>query len=376
MVSKNQNKLMDHFKEQTGFSEAELTEIGIRLIAASRLAAHDSDHLRYHVGSALLSFDKKGHEREIQTNANEIPPFLKEKGFTPHKKLADGSPTIHGEFPLLYKAPTSKHIFLGCNTPNCASCLKSAIMRGVDALFIDAQSLPGMKGPQDSENPWTQDRAYYWNNLILPMAEAAQIPIYAVNMEEKKLSIISNGLPPKKRPVASTSARILRQKELDELEHNPYLYLSKMRGVRSAIGVARHKNTGAHHFIYAEDCHPPGFSAEHGQEMEERFHDAHYRFPLDPIIHMCMEASKHNLELMDGRILANFMPSSGRQLDLAYIGLSHIYLTDDHLPHTDDGAKAMKQLSEIGAIDYTVMKPDGVLRRLLQDDKISPRPIP
>ncbi|MDH5721933.1 MAG: hypothetical protein OEY94_01250 [Alphaproteobacteria bacterium] len=361
---------MDYFKQQTGFSEEHLKDIGVRLISQSHKSARESDHHRYHVGSAILSLDKSGDERDIKTNANRIPAFLKSKGFDSHQKIGDGSTTVHGEFPLLYHVPPSKHIFLGCNTPTCAACLKSAVMRGVDAIFLDASSLPGMKNPQDQENPWTQDRAYFWNTLILPIAEAAQIPVYAVNMEQERLSLVNNGLPPVQRPKAGTHARILQEKELKDLAHNPSLYLSKARGVRAAIGVARHKKMDTHHFIYAEDCHPPGFTQEYGDEMQKRFKDEHYRFPLDPIIHMCMEASKHNLELMDGRILSNYVPSSGRQLDLAHIGLSHIFLTDGHLPASSDAQKAMEQLSEIGAIDYTVMKPDDVLKRLLKDEKI------
>ena len=360
--------MTDHFKEQTGFSEAQLRPIAVHLIQNSRTAAEDSDHHRYHVGSSLMAVlnGKQNGKEVIENNANKIPPFLKDKGFTTHDRIGDGHPTVHGEFPLLNNAPQAKHLFLGCNTPLCANCLKSAIMRGVDAIFIDASSLPGRKGPNEAENPWTQDRSDLWNDFCIPVARAAKIPIYAVDAPSGKLSILVSGVPPKNRPKPEKPVLILDQNEIAELQNNPDLYLSAARGARAAIGVAKHKVTGAAVFIYAEDCLPPGFEGADGQRMVEKYQDAHYRFPLDPIIHMAMEASKNNLELEDGKIFTNFVPSADRQLDLAYIGITHILFSSEHLPAPQSAKDAMKTLKELGVISYRSVRPNSAISRLME----------
>lgn len=364
----NIGRLSDAFKDQTGLSEEFLTEIGLELIARSREAAEDSDHHRYHVGSSLLTISPKG-KRTYADNANKIPEPLKDQDMTSHDQVGNGSPTVHGEFPLLYDAPPSEHVFLGCNTPNCASCLKSAIMRDVDALFVDAESLPGLKGPNDEENPWTHDRANFWNDMCIPVASAAKIPIYAVNMNTGTLSILVNGLPPNQRPKPEYPARILDSNEVHSLEHNPDLFLSQARGRRSAIGVAEDKKTGETQFIYAEDSLPPGFSYAHDQDKVDQFKDEHYHFPLDPIIHMLMEASKHNLELQNGKILTNFVPSSGRQLDLAHVGLSEMYFTDSHIPPSDEAREAMRTLSDMGVIEYSQIKKEKGVSHIMNGDR-------
>lgn len=362
---KNKSSLRDMFQEQTGFNESALTQIGLELVERSRKASDDSDHHRYHVGSSLLAINHRG-KQSFYDNANMIPDPLKDQGVTSHDHIGEGSPTVHGEFPILYDAPPSEHLFLGCNTPNCASCLKSAIMRDVDALFIDSQSLPGFKGPNDKENPWTQDRADFWNDLCIPIARAAQIPIYAVNTDTGKLSILVNGKPPEERPKPEFPARILSEHEVMTMENNPDLFLSQARGRRSAIGVAHDKKTGETAYIYAEDSLPPGMSYAADGKMEEQFADAHYRLPLDPIIHMLMEASKHNLELQNGRILTNFVPSSGRQLDLAQVGLSEIFFVDKHVPPTDEARSAMQALSDYDLIEYSRVKPQKGVSKIME----------
>lgn len=359
--------LVDEFLKQTGFSEDRLRIIGLHLIQNSREAAKESDHHKYHVGSSVMAImnGKQNGKEIIESNANKIPEVLKEKGFTTHDKIGDGHPTVHGEFPLLNNALPAKHLFLGCNTPLCANCLKSAIMRGADAIFIDADSLPGRKGPNEKENPWTQDRSDLWNDFCIPVARAAKIPIYAVDMQTGALSIIVSGVPPQKRPKPEKPARILKKDEVEALKNNPDLYLSEARGVRAAIGVAKNKSTGDEYFIYAEDSHPPGFSAAEGARMTEQYKDAHYRFPLDPIIHMAMEASKHNLELEDGKILANFVPSADRQLDLAYIGITHVLFSNEHMPATEAAKDAMRTLKEAGVISYHAVRPNTAISRMI-----------
>ncbi len=359
-----QSGIKDVFSRQTGFSEDELKDIGMKLILESRKAANNSDHHRYHVGSALLAVDKK-QAYTITSNANRIPDALKDQGMDSHDQIGHGSPTVHGEFPLLYQAPPSEHIFLGCNTPNCASCLKSAIMRDVDALFVDAKSLPGFKSPDAEENPWTQDRADFWNDLCIPIARAAQIPIYAINPEEDKISILLSGKPPHLRPKPESEASILTDNQILALQNNPDLFLSQLRGKRAAIGVATDKSTGENMFIFAEDSMPPGFESGRDQYLVDRFADQHYHFPLDPIIHMMMTASKHNLELQNGKILTNFVPSSGRQLDLASIGLKDMLFTKDTLPPTEEAAKAISDLSHMGVISYHKIKPKQAILQMI-----------
>ena len=360
-------RLTDTFKEQTSFDEKSLTDIGIELITRSRMIANVSDHHRYHVGSSLLSITSKG-KYNFSDNANKIPDTLKDQGYTSYNTIGDGSPTVHGEFPLLYDTPPSEHLFLGCNTPNCATCLKSAIMRDVDALFIDAESLPGIKGTNDKENPWTQDRADFWNDLCIPIARAAQIPIYAINMQSETLSILVSGKPPQERPQTQNIARVLDENEIGALEHNPDLFMSQARGVRSVIGVAKDKKTDQEMFIYAQDSLPPGFSEQLGNSMTKGFEGSHYHFPLDPIIHMMMVASKHHLELQNGKILTNFVPSSGRQLDLAQIGLSDMFITNHHIPPSPESRKAMKELSDAGLIEYSKVKPKKAIAEIMQSN--------
>lgn len=364
------HSLTDHFIQQTGFSEEFLKPIAMHLVQQSRAVAAESDHHRYHVGSSLLSISNgKQHVTEIlETNANKIPQILKDKGITAHDRIGDGHPTVHGEFPLLNNAPPSKHLFLGCNTPLCANCLKSAIMRGVDAIFLDADSLPGRKGPDAKENPWTQDRSDLWNDFCVPVARAAKIPIYAVDLQTGTLSILVSGVPPKERPSPQKPARILDNNEIHDLQNNPDLYLSAARGARAAIGVAKNKSTGEQFYIFAEDCYPPGFDEQEGARMTEKYKNAHYRFPLDPIIHMAMEASKHNLELEDGKIFTNFVPSADRQLDLAYIGISHILFSSEHLPLTEGAKMAMRTLKDLDVIAYHAIKPNKAIARLLGND--------
>ncbi len=366
------NKMSNHqgikgtFQKQTGLDEEALTRIGIELIERSRTAAHDSDHHRYHVGSSLLSIDRKGHET-FADNANKIPDIVKAEGLTSHDEIGNGSPTVHGEFPLLYNATPAEHTFLGCNTPNCASCLKSAIMRDVDALFVDAASLPGNKGQNDDINPWTQDRADFWTDMCIPVARAAKIPIYAVNTETGQLSILVSGVPPSMRPQAEYPAYILGKNDLDSLQNSPDLFLSQARGRRSAIGVATDRKTGQDQFIFAEDSLPPGFSFDQDADLVDKFKDQHYHFPLDPIIHMMMIASKHNLELQNGKLLTNFIPSSGRQLDMAAIGISDVLFTKEHIPATAEAQKAMHDLSAIGAINYRTIKPQKGVKRMMDE---------
>ena len=352
------DEIKGEFGRQTGFSGDLLRDIGVTLIERSRVAAKASDHHRYHVGSAILSVPKRG-SGIIRENANKIPDSMKAAGYTTQHKFGEGHPTVHGEFPLLYQAPQSEHLFLGCNTPFCGACMKSSIVRGVDALFVDADSLA-------TENTWTADFSEYWNELCLPIAEAAQLPIFSIDTNSGTLNTIIHGKPPNDRPEPDVPARILVGAELGEWRHNPGLFLARARDTRAVIGIARNRTTGKEHYIFAEDSYPPGFQNGQGTWMEEHFKDGHYRFPIDPIIHMCMMAARNNLELQDGRVLANFVPSSGRQLDLAHVGISHLMLTETHEEPTDESLTAMRELSRLGIIEYTEIKPNKELIRVLE----------
>ncbi len=372
------DNLTGAFQRQTGFSGDRLKDIGVALIERSRAAAQSSDHHTYHVGSALLSLKhigKNGHGRLVETmrdNANKIPDAMKDAGYTSHHKFGDGHPTVHGEFPLLFGTPPAEHLFLGCNTPFCGSCMKSAIIRGVDALFLDLHSLPSPNGGNGNGNRWTDDFSDYWANLCIPMATNAQIPIYAVDTENGDMITLVEGEAPERRPAAEYPARILSEHEIQTLENNPDLFLFSGRNKRSAIGVARHNATGKNHFIFAEDTLPPGYSYRTDQDKVEEFADGHYRFPIDPISQMCMVAARHNLALQDGRIVTNYVPSSGRQLDLAYVGIRHLYVTNQHVPASEDAMKAQRELQRLGMIEYLQVKPNKEMLRVLRDSQQDP----
>lgn len=352
---------MDDFRRQTGVSEENLVEIATLLMRECARVAEESDHHRYHVGSALYCKTASGEET-ITSNANKIPPFLKDRGFTTHDRIADAHTTLHGEPPILMEAPPSDVMILCCNTPYCANCLKSAIIRGVNALIIDEDAFD----QSNPDNTWTQDRIKLWNDLCIPMARAAKMPIY-LRSKDGTLTQIVHGVPPAQRPEPSSPARILTEAEVSSLQNNPDLFLSQARGKRCVIAVATDKSTHEKRFIYAEDCAPPGFPAKEAEMRTEQFKDAHYRFPLDPVIHLAMVASKNNLELEDGKILTNFIPSPDRQLDLAYLGFSHMLYTEQHLPATNDAMTAMNLLSQHGIIQYAAVKPEKTIARMIQE---------
>lgn len=346
-----------------------ITEIGITLITASRQAAGKSHHHKYKVGSSVYYEASNGEKKRV-SYANKIPGPVKRQGYTSYDSIGEGNPTVHGEFRVLYRAPESEHLFLGCNTPLCANCLKSAIMREVDAIFLDVHSLPGFKAEDDEVNPWTKDRADLWNDLCLPLARAAGIPIYAINPETKKLSIIVSGIPPKDRPKPQFPARILTKTEINDPSNSPDDFLKQTDGIRRAIAVAKSKVSGEEFFIYTQDSFPPGFDEDEGKKMTDKFAGAHTRFhfQLDPVIHLAMEASKHGMELMDGNVFTNYIPSSGRQLDLTYIGIAHILYTENHIPATKDALDAKSTLSDMQVISFhQVPQNENVLQKLSAD---------
>jgi hypothetical protein len=360
-------RLGDEFSRQTGFDKEQLTHISMPLIEMAREASSQSDHHKYKVGSATLAITSEGKEI-YASGANKIPDDLKEFGYDSHMKIGVGNPTVHGEFPLLYDAPPSRHLFLACNTPLCATCLKSAIMRDADALFIDAKGLPiEAKDRLDKkdENPWSKDFSCYWKALCLPIARAAKIPVYKVDMESGTMNVLVNGKPSSERPKPESRTRIVSMNDIHTLENSPELFLSMGRNRRAVIGVGRDKKTGEEKLIYTQDTMPPGFSYKNNKDWIDRFKEAHYHFPMDPIVRLAMNASKHGMEMQEGRIITNFIPSSGRLIDLNAIGVKNIYITSRHLPPTEDARFAIKHLQELGVIDFSLVKASKGLKQII-----------
>ncbi|MCB1783864.1 MAG: hypothetical protein KDI13_07695 [Alphaproteobacteria bacterium] len=329
-------------------SRDEFIDIACKLILRSRKKSANSHHHKYLVGAT--TYTQNEEHKTYLSLANKILKNLRRAGYTSHDTVGDGNPTVHGEFRALYRMPGN--VLLGCNTPLCGNCMKSAIMRGVEAIFLDADSMPGAKDENDEVNPWTQERADLWNDLCLPLARAAQIPIYVVDPEKKKVSILVTGLPPDQRPKPQHPVEILTPAELQAYQQDPKHFLDKENNVRRVIARARSVETGEYFYLHAQDSYPPGFDEIEGTRMTEKFKDAHYHFTLDPVIHIAMVAAQHGMKLENGKILANFIPSSGRQLDLAYVGIEELYYTENHVPESQDVRHAMQTLSKHNAIHY------------------------
>ncbi len=373
-------------------SSSDLKRIAATLINKSIKTSKQSHHHTFKVGSTV--YTQSGDDKERYASfANKIPRTLrnhKEYGdnFKPNDpevhKIGDGHPTVHGEFRVLYTAaPPSDHVLLGCNTPLCANCMMTAIMRGVDAIVVDEASLPGNeRGPGKETNPWSDKREKLWYDLCLELARAAKIPVYSVKDSTDPLSLkkkidtshvsldtIVHGVPPEQRPAPQFPAHIFTKEEfLKILDEKPEKFLSKKNNERRIIAAAT-DDCGNQFFIYTKDSHPPGFGKKAGKKMTDRFKDAHYKFTLDPLIHAAMEASKHGLKLRDGRIAANFIPDAARQLELAYVGIEHVMYREDHLEDPrSDGKEAMATLSEMGLIEYSAVSPETAMNKLLKDD--------
>ena len=381
-------------KNKTGATNfpTNLTKIAAKLINTSIKTAKQSHHHRFKVGSTL--YTQNNDTGSYLSYANKIPRTLRKNSqygsnFTPNDpditKVGDGHPTVHGEFRILYGSdPDAECTIIGCNTPLCANCMKTAIMRGVDAIIVDEASLPGnTRGPLNTSNPWSEDRKELWFTLCLELARMAKVPVYSVsdtadpnnrnaliNPDKAKLKVLAEGVPPPQRPKPQFPAQIFTREEFEEiLEKEPEKFLSKKNNIRRAVAAATDQN-GNEFFIYAKDSHPPGFSTKAGKIMTKKFENAHYKFTLDPLIHIAMEASKKGLKLRDGRIATNFIPDSGRQLELAYVGLKHLLYRKDHIQNDNaqnDGELAMWQLSAMGLIEYSATKPNEAMRLLLRE---------
>ncbi len=377
-------------------SGEDLKRIAATLINKSIKTSKQSHHHTFKVGSTV--YTQSGDDKERYASfANKIPRTLrnhKEYGndFKPNDpdvhKIGDGHPTVHGEFRVLYTAtPPSDHVMLGCNTPLCANCMMTAIMRGVDAIFVDEASLPGNeRGPGKKTNPWSDKREELWFNLCLELARAAKVPVYSVKDSSDPLSLknkinsshvsltpIVHGLAPEQRPAPQFPAKVFTKEEFIKiLEENPEKFLSKKNDERRIIAAAT-DDCGNEFFIYTKDSHPPGFGKKEGQKMKERFKDAHYKFTLDPLIHAAMEASKNGLQLRDGKVAANFIPDAARQLELAYVGIEHIMYREDPLDDPkSDGKSAMETLSKLGLIEYSAVSAENAMNKLLKESSPSP----
>jgi hypothetical protein len=323
-------------------------------VLRSRDKSLKSEHHKYKVGTTAYYRTTNSKKGKYLSLANTIPRKLKAMGFTSHDSVGEGNATVHGEFRACARTKKADFMAIAVNTPCCANCAKSMIMRGVDAIIIDEKSMPGFKSKDDEVNPWTKDRQELWDNLVLPMLKKAKVPVYTANPDTGAFECIVEGVLPRDRPQQQHPARIVTEAELLLPENNPQKWLDPKDDVRRAIAVALDPETGERKYIFAQDSHPPGFSREEGDAMVKRFAGEHTRFhfPLDPTIQLAMVSAKEGLKLENGKVFTNWIPSSGRQLDLAYIGITQIHYTLDHLPSTLEALDAMDTLSSKGLISY------------------------
>ncbi|MBI1301748.1 MAG: hypothetical protein GC137_08845 [Alphaproteobacteria bacterium] len=348
--------MQDAFLEHTGFSKQALTRIGLELILRSRDAAARSDHHKVHVGAASCSIDSQGNEK-FAINANQIPRALKAKGITSHDTIGHGNATVHGEFALMYEASQSQHLFIGCDTPLCPACMTSAAARGVDAVFVDE------KGLDPATNTWVANNLHSWQNISQQIANAAGLSVFSIDAETSKLRTIVLGDKPQKRPPTKEPARIHDLHGLNGLTNSAEFQLLPYLGPK-AIGIGRDRTTGAEKLIEARQCLPPGLSDTdvRNTRLATEFAKSHYHFSLDPMMHMAMAAARENLELQNGRIITNYLPGFGRQLDMAFIGVSNIVITNNHIPFSEDAMQTRRQLYNLGIIDYEVTKEKAVTK--------------
>lgn len=340
----------DAYKEFTGFSKDELTRIGLELITRSREAASRSDHHKVHVGAASCSIDHNGNET-YATNANQIPRSLKAKDITSEDKIGHGNPTVHGEFALLYEAEQSQYLFLGCDTPLCPACMISASVRGVDAVFIDE------KGLDPNTNAWVAKNLHNWQNISQQISNAAGLSVFSVDLETGKIRTLVLGHKPNRRPTTAKPAHIYDLIDMSGLMNSAELQLHPSLGPK-AIGIGRDRKTGQEKLIEARQSLPPGLinTDVRNTRLAAEFAKSHYDFSLDPMMHLAMAAAREGLQLQDGRIITNYLPGFGRQLDMVYIGVSNIVITNNHIAFSEDAAETRQQLHDLGVIDYQVTR--------------------
>jgi len=79
-----------------------------------------------------------------------------------------------------------------------------------------------------------------------------------------------------------------------------------------------------------------------------------------------MTAAKKDLELHKETLITNFLPGSGRQIDLLYAGLDEIYITKNHIPPTHEALQAKQQISDIGALKFIHIRSETSFERIIE----------
>lgn len=361
------SKIANAFGHVNGVENITLSELGQELIARCHNVKKQSHHHKFQVGSALAHLSNH-NELQFFEYANQIPESIKkhvpkgmtEQDFCATVKIGDGSATTHGEFPTFYYAPPGKLNASACETPNCPACMITALIREIDVMFVPLET---------EQNEWSKENKTIWNNISLKLARAAKMQVYGID-DNGHIKNLSSGLAVNQRPRPEKEISIRSMRDTKNFA-TPDIFLARtIENTSCAIGIAQNKKTGEHFSIYARECPPPGFKSntKEWSEMLEIFKQTKYTPHLDPITQIAMTASKNGLELEDGKIIANYLPSAGRQLDLCHIGISHIMLTPSYLVHTVESETARQQLSEINAIEYLTIKPNKSILSLIDQN--------
>lgn len=363
--------------------------IATKLVNEAIKAASGSHHHLYRVGSSAYSRDPITGESQFSAFANKIPSKLRrihpqkegDPNFEPNNpaitKIGNGHPTVHGEFRALYLTPCQR---LGSNTCNCGNCAKLITLRDQEAIYIDRAALPGEPGRGGKDNAWnTSDRSKLWEDVSLKMFKAAGIPVYAVfdkndmqntrnkiSLKSAGLVCLNEGLPPEQRPKPQYPAEIFTRKQLQRaIMANPKKFFGVEDGVQRVLACARNTE-GKKYYIFARDTFPAGITEEEGKALNESLRGKKYNFTIDPISHVAMTAANQGLKLDDGRIVANYIPEGARQLELAYVGISHIHIAEKHIEPTPEAFDAMLALQKHGLIQYNTVAQEIAFETVIQ----------
>lgn len=360
------------------------------LIAHARAAATESDHSEYKVGVALHSASPALPDAPYYSNANKIPEKLRAHALGTAKTNGN-NPTAHGELMLLKDADPAQKNYLGCNFPNCPTCVKKMIVFGIYAVAIDAHVVDDDIVPRAFDKPGIADRfADGWNNLSLPLLRAAGIHVLGVDPERGKIGIINHGMDvdlrkrPEKlplfkdpyitieKPMGKTRwaprvpeiRRIFDEKANEMLVHTDLAHtvsaLAKEEEDGTRIAVARlFDKKGRAYIMAARETLPPGLDGERFMEIEKQFINTRYTVSIDPVMRLMIEAPRRNLTFKDAIVACNYMPHTGRHIDMVACGARSLQFPEVFykLAKSDPDYCLMKVIEKSDALRYRPLPP-------------------
>lgn len=325
------------------------------LVRRTKTNAEKSDHHLYKVGTTLLSITSSG-KMSIDDKANHIPKALKFHRvglglpeITSETRFGSGNPTVHGEFSVLINAPaTAERLYLACDTPFCPNCMKKAILRGVNALFLDSSCFD----TESNQERFTKG----WEEMSLPLARAAQMPVYMVNTENETITAIVEGLPPHKRP-KPTPVHIAEVSNTDIIFGVAQTLLAGSEATeQTAIAIAHKKSNGKYYMISAKETMSAGIKPEQFIKLREEFSGNRYQPEVCPIIQLTMMASLHGLTLEGGMVACNYAPSASRMLDLAECRVSDLLLPQAALEEAHETLAGVRMLMAYEAMNVATLE--------------------